>query len=112
MFYRYVEQQVAGLLVVAVEGHRQAIVEEARAQTDIVRGGGLPFQVGVRLVGDDVARGALTVDDDRAGIDIGGKLVVTDFLITHHTNRRTQLDEVHILAQVQPFFAVDVPGGT
>ena len=112
LFYRYIEQQVAGLLVVAVEGHRQAVLEETCAQTDIIRGGGLPLQVGVRLVGNDITRGTLSVDDDRTGGDVGSKLVVADLLITDHTHGGTQLDEVYLFAQVQPFLTVDVPRGT
>ena len=109
LFYGHIEQQVGGLLVVGIEGHRQTAVEETRAQANVIRGRGLPLQVGVRLVRDDIARGSFAADNDGARHYVGGKLIVANLLIAHHADRGAQLDEVYLLAQPQPFLAVDVP---
>ena len=112
LLYGYIKQQVAGLLIIAIEGHRQTIVEETCAQTDIIRGGLLPFQIRVRLVVDNITGGLLVVDNNSLGNDVSGKLVITNLLITHRTNRSAQLDEIDFLAKMQPFLTVDVPGST
>ena len=112
LLYGHIEQQVAGLLIIAIEGHRQTIVEETCAQTDVIRGRLLPFQIRVRLVIDNITGGLLVVDNNGLGNNVGSKLVITNLLITHRTNRSTQLDEIDFLAKMQPFLTVDVPGST
>ena len=98
LLYGNIQQEVVGLLVVSIQRHCQTVLEEAGAQSYIIRGGCLPFQVFVRFVLDDIARRLLVVDNHRTGDDIRRKLVVTDFLVTHCTDRGTQLDEVDTLA--------------
>ena len=107
-----IKQQVLCLLIVCVEGHCQTVLEEARAKPDVIRGGGLPLQILIRLVLDDITRCLLVIDNHRSGNHIGSKLVVTNLLVTNSTYRGTQLDEINILSQVEPLLTVDVPRQT
>ena len=85
LLHRHIEQQVTGLLIIAIEGNGQTIVEETGIKADIIRRGGFPLQVWIRLVANDITRGTLSVNGDSTGVDIGSKLIVADFLITHDT---------------------------
>ena len=89
-------------------------MQETGTDTYIIRSGLLPLQVRIGHVGDIVCHCFFTIVDKRSGVrrHIGTKLVVADFLVTHHTYRGTQLDEVNILAQMQPAFTVNVPRQT
>ena len=91
------EQQVIGLLVVPVEAATDAAVEETKVKSDVVLGGLLPLQVGIRILcwqddGDLVAAYQIAV---RRSCQCVERLVVADFLVAGDTEAVAKLQVVH-----------------